>query len=372
MRCGCTSSFPKCACSCEEPPEGTKKRKGPCCDDEDDDEDVTTTPAASAPQAVAVAKSKKTLVGTLDGPPVDETAPSGQPRQPRLPEVCDCYEDHLEGKCDCDCCCPCVLIGKIHTTVTPDGDDVNPKSTDPQPLAVDRSGVRWIRPVLVGYYKCLKHLTKVAAPAQDPRAGNIVGKKPGAVHARRRRSDPSGDRWRPSVRWRGSLRLRNDSRRRPLRTLVVCPAIRRVASPSLQQRLGNQGVAHFVARSVQRSRWRCHRRTTRPNRGHLYRVRRHADARPVDRCPPRPRQPGDGLALRLRHGRAVQLRGWRATCRAPAGPAAPATAPATTAEIQRTCPEDRRCRAVSAASWSRASAPTSAASAFTPMNARRS
>ena len=79
------------------------------------------------------------------GPQYDETSPSGQPRQPRLPEVCDCYEDHLEGKCDCDCCCPCVLIGKIHTTVTPDGDDVDPKSTDPQPLAVDRSGVRWIR-----------------------------------------------------------------------------------------------------------------------------------------------------------------------------------------------------------------------------------
>lgn len=122
------------------------------------------------------------MVGTSDVSLADDTSERGKGRQPKLPEVCECYEDHLEGKCDCDCCCPCVLIGKIHTTMTTDGEDVDPKSTDPQALDVDRSGVRWIRPVLVGYYKCLKHLTKVTPPARDPRVGNIVGKKqPGAV-----------------------------------------------------------------------------------------------------------------------------------------------------------------------------------------------
>jgi hypothetical protein len=180
------SSFPKCACSCEEPPEGTTKRKGPCCDDEDDDEDVvTTTPAAQA--TAAAAKSKQTIVGAADVFSADETFDRARGTQPKLPEVCACYEDHLEGKCDCDCCCPCVLIGKIHTTVNTDGDDVDRKSTDPQALAVDRSGVRWIRPVLVGYYKCLKQFTKVTGTPEDRRVGNILGKKPGTV----RRATPT-------------------------------------------------------------------------------------------------------------------------------------------------------------------------------------
>lgn len=172
------SRFPKCACSCEEPPEGTTERRGSCCDDDDDDEDAAPTPpAAQPPPPAAAAKSRRTLVGTPEVAAADEAGETDKGRRPRLPDVCECYQDHLDGKCDCDCCCPCVLIGKIHTTVTADGGDVDPKGTKPQGLAVDRGGVRWIRPVLVGYYTCLKSLTKVPAPTQDPRVGKIVGKK---------------------------------------------------------------------------------------------------------------------------------------------------------------------------------------------------
>ena len=123
---------PKCACSCEPPDKNGKTRKGDCCDDEDEDEQ-TAQPAAAAAQAVpaeAMSQPGAALAGTLGersaeranalvgaaglvetpGAGAPERTPTpAQPRKPRV-DLCECYQDHLDGKCECSCCCPCVLV----------------------------------------------------------------------------------------------------------------------------------------------------------------------------------------------------------------------------------------------------------------------
>jgi len=121
---------PKCVCSCE-PPDTTKKSLSECCDDEDTTKEPES--AAAAAQVFAAAPMNE-MTGEIEVPP-------------RLPDECQCYEDHVAGKCDCDCGCACVLIG--HVSVT--------KDSEKQPtIAWDGKWVRRIRPVLLGYYKCLK------------------------------------------------------------------------------------------------------------------------------------------------------------------------------------------------------------------------
>jgi hypothetical protein len=106
------------------------------------------------------------LAGDRSGRP--EVIPQGianadrQPTQPRpMSELCDCYQEHFDGKCECGCCCPCVLVGKIQTTRT-DTDVVIGDRSVAQGLFVDRQWVRWIRPVLVGYYKCMTAVSRTA------------------------------------------------------------------------------------------------------------------------------------------------------------------------------------------------------------------
>ena len=192
---------PKCACSCEPPEKNGKTRKGDCCDDEDEDEQpeqpAATPPAAAAPAAAAAksvvlaepggvfqpggalgeplgergAERAEALVGgaglveTTPGAGTPERPPT--PAQPRRPTVdlCECYQDHLDGKCECSCCCPCVLVGKIHTTKTDKDAAIDLTKSDAQGLFVDRQWVRWIRPVLVGYYKCMKAASTVIGGA---------------------------------------------------------------------------------------------------------------------------------------------------------------------------------------------------------------
>jgi hypothetical protein len=101
---------PKCVCSCE-PPDPATKSLSECCDDED------TSDQTAAPEPVSQ-------------------------------ELCPCYSDHAAGKCECDCGCLCVLIGKVIVTNDPTGKEA------PQ-IAADARWVRRIRPMLLGYYRCL-------------------------------------------------------------------------------------------------------------------------------------------------------------------------------------------------------------------------
>jgi hypothetical protein len=139
------SSQPKCVCSCEAPPEDDKKRPGACCDDE-----PTSPPASVASPPLSNPGAVNPGRKTTDGAAADTKL--------KIPAECDCYASHFEGKCDCDgdCCCPCVLIGKVHTTEGPGAEPLGDKVDEPADLLVDRTWVRWIRPVLVGYIKCLQ------------------------------------------------------------------------------------------------------------------------------------------------------------------------------------------------------------------------
>jgi hypothetical protein len=123
---------PDCACSCGQPPVGNPPAADPCCDD----------------HAEAAAANKKAMSGT---------------------SYCDCYKNHNEGKCTCDCGCECVVIGVIDTATPAEGD------VPAGPRAVDRGMVRWIRPVLTGFYlNCPKpslpgqNADKPKAPEPEP------------------------------------------------------------------------------------------------------------------------------------------------------------------------------------------------------------
>jgi hypothetical protein len=153
---------PKCACSCEPPDPGQKSSRD-CCDDDDVDprqaaaEAAATAGSVVEPAAAAVPLSATRIL-------VRQPGPGGQieRQEPTLPDLCDCYQNHYDGKCECNCCCPCVLVAKVHTTIRDDGQtEVDPNATDPQGLQINRDWVRWIRPVLTGYYKCVKQVMQV-------------------------------------------------------------------------------------------------------------------------------------------------------------------------------------------------------------------
>jgi hypothetical protein len=137
---------PRCACSCLEPPEDTGTTPDPCCAD--------TTPqatAAAAPQQPADASvlTEGATVVVQQNPP-----------------ICECFWDHWNGKCECECCCNCIFIGVVDVTLTDSGDPVADATGTSIPLQVSRDGVRWIRPMLVGYYKCAE--AQLPAPAPPP------------------------------------------------------------------------------------------------------------------------------------------------------------------------------------------------------------
>lgn len=100
-------SMPDDVCSCEQP-QSAKKNSGTrrCCGDEAD---------AAAENSVG--------------------------NEP----VKGCYDDHMNGECSCGCGCNCIVIGKISI-----GEDTQKKLVAD---ASDRSAVRDIRPVPVGYYR---------------------------------------------------------------------------------------------------------------------------------------------------------------------------------------------------------------------------
>lgn len=197
---------PKCACSCEPPDKGARTPKSDCCEGEEDE--TTSDDAASAVEKAtaaldaakeqlrareeAEARRRREVAARLElsdpGTPftpdhaitlTDEFTPlsertgglvegsgtdtTDRPRPRPQRELCDCYQDHFDGKCECDCCCPCVLVGKIHTTRTDKNAAVDANKSDAQGLSVDRQWVRWIRPMLVGYYKCIKTVSNTMA-----------------------------------------------------------------------------------------------------------------------------------------------------------------------------------------------------------------
>lgn len=138
---------PGCACSCERPAEKEPHSKDECCPEGESSDSAS-------------AKSKK--------------AEESQRREKDDP--CWCYADHNEGVCACDCGCTCVVIGKIRTTtVEQEGGEKEGrgKPAAERPLEVVRDIVRWIRPVLTGYLKCLKqragNAPQVAMLVEQPR-----------------------------------------------------------------------------------------------------------------------------------------------------------------------------------------------------------
>ena len=189
---------PTCACSCEPPDKNGKTRKGDCCDDDEEETQPEQPAAAAAAESHAITAARAALaepggvfqpgaltetrgergaeranaliggaglVETTPGAGTPERTPTPTPRRPTV-DLCECYQDHLDGKCECSCCCPCVLVGKIHTTRTDKDAAIDVTKSDAQGLFVDRQWVRWIRPVLVGYYKCMKTVSTAAgAPA---------------------------------------------------------------------------------------------------------------------------------------------------------------------------------------------------------------
>lgn len=179
---------PKCACSCEPFEDGKGRTRGDCCDDEEDEQSTASASASAASAQQKRQQAQQQLSGAaarqrasvlIEESDIRQVPPA--PGPPRMPELCECYEDHYEGKCDCECCCPCVFIGKVDTASTPDG-KVDPEDSDPQELLVSRDWVRWIRPVLVGYYKCLK---------QSAHAVMQEGGPPGDTRQRDRRQKGS-------------------------------------------------------------------------------------------------------------------------------------------------------------------------------------
>lgn len=196
---------PKCACSCEPPDPGTTTTRSDCCDDDEDEATAAAQgqvqgqgkAAALAQQQSAMTARERINAGFLPGDPGDVLTPGrdfndrlqdylddqrkdpAAPTQttaepPKLPELCDCYQDHFDGTCDCHCCCPCVLVGKVNPKLLEDGrTPVDLESTEAQGLRVENQWVRWIRPVLTGYYKCIKAVTATAT------AGTIEGLKRG-------------------------------------------------------------------------------------------------------------------------------------------------------------------------------------------------
>jgi hypothetical protein len=145
-------NWPDCACSCLKPPEGQPSSGDECCDDEASNTAAPPPPPPPAP------------------PPAPAAASSGADAIPEPnPPICECFYDHWNGKCDCECCCNCVFIAFVNVEL--DSHDVSIfENHEANPaLHVDRKGVRWIRPMLVGYYKCPEaHLPAPPAPALPP------------------------------------------------------------------------------------------------------------------------------------------------------------------------------------------------------------
>lgn len=76
------------------------------------------------------------------------------------PKPCACYQDHYDGKCDCGCKCCCVIVAKVAPKVENNAATTEPVVTDDM--------VRFIRPILKGYYACQKEELEKKIKAQTP------------------------------------------------------------------------------------------------------------------------------------------------------------------------------------------------------------
>ena len=175
--------LPECACACAKPEPGKPARRlGRCCHDEDEEEYAAEQRRADAIREAGLramleredllAARERALTArerVLTGQPptgLAETLPlhelgsittiastrpvlSPAPR-PKLPEVCECYEDHNAGKCVPDCGCSCVVLARIETKPPDDDKD------DDVAIPVNDRVRRRIRPVLTGYLECLE------------------------------------------------------------------------------------------------------------------------------------------------------------------------------------------------------------------------
>jgi hypothetical protein len=76
----------------------------------------------------------------------------------RTVDLCDCYRDHLEGKCACACDCTCVVLGKFNVNL------------DQQDLTPSYAPRRDVRPMLVGAMECYSRRGSESAekPPSDP------------------------------------------------------------------------------------------------------------------------------------------------------------------------------------------------------------
>jgi hypothetical protein len=123
------SKLPKCACHC--PTEDDNPTPPPtdgCCDDADPD-----------------GQTGQTTQGT-------GAAVAAREPEPCL-KVCSCFQSHYDGVCECGCNCCCVIVGKITgiPDTTPQGESI---LLADRTANVDYGMVRYIRPILNGYYKC--------------------------------------------------------------------------------------------------------------------------------------------------------------------------------------------------------------------------
>ncbi len=150
-------NWPDCACSCLKPPEGEPSSGDECCDDEPSN--------------------------TASPPPPPTTTPAGSGtdvQQDEHPHICECFFDHFAGKCDCECCCNCVFLAFVDPTLDSHGVAILENHDQTPALKVDRTGVRWIRPVLVGYYQCPEMKTSTTiAPGPGPGQRFVYGAKRG-------------------------------------------------------------------------------------------------------------------------------------------------------------------------------------------------
>lgn len=125
------SKLPECACHCRtEDDNPTAQPTNGCCDDPEPD--GQTDQANGAAGAVAEAATDFSDA-----------------------EFCACYKPHFDGVCECGCNCCCVIVGKINDIPTTDasGETI---PLDEQTASIDYGMVRYIRPILNGYFKCAR------------------------------------------------------------------------------------------------------------------------------------------------------------------------------------------------------------------------
>ena len=137
------------------------------------------------------------------GDPVDADCPPGSPSgsgQVLHPgplddapaDPCDCYDDHRNGKCNCCGGCECVMLGKIALEATGEDHLYDPNAPRLDPPEVLSHGVKYVRPVLVGYFKDCYELQKQQADANASAAFSRPTMPPRSAARSARKSPRTG------------------------------------------------------------------------------------------------------------------------------------------------------------------------------------